>query len=107
MKKFRRILLVLTIVSIFASCKKKPTACFTIDVKTTAVNYPIKCDASCSKNVNNYYWLGEGIRKADSNDPAITTVSYNQPGTYTIKLEVTNGRNNYQQDMVSQTVKIY
>lgn len=94
-------------VSIFASCKKKPTACFTTDVKTTAVNYPIKCDASCSKNVNNYYWLGEGMRSPDSNDPAITTVSYNQPGTYTIKLEVTNGRNDYQQDIVSQTVKIY
>lgn len=96
------------IVSIFASCKKAPTACFTIDVKSPVPrNTPIRCDASCSKKAEKYYWLGEGTRTPDSNDPAITTVSYPLPGTYTIKLEVTNGRNDFQQDMVSQTVKIY
>lgn len=107
MKILKHILFAVTLISIFAGCKKKPTACFTTDVKTTAVNYPIKCDASCSKNAEKYYWLGEGTRTPDSNDPAITNVSYPLPGTYTIKLEVTNGRNDYQQDIVSQTVKIY
>lgn len=107
MNLLKQICFVLAIVTVFASCKKKPTACFTTDVKTTAVNYPIKCDASCSKNVKKYYWLGAGNRIPDSADPAIITVTYNQPGTYTIKLEVTNGRNDYQQDMISQIVKIY
>lgn len=107
MKILKQTIFALMIVSIFASCKKAPTACFTTDVKTTAVNYPIRCDASCSKKAEKYYWLGEGTRTPDSNDPAITTVTYPQPGTYTIKLQVTNGRNDFQQDMVSQTVKIY
>ncbi len=107
MKIVMQLLSILMLILVLASCKKKPTACFTTDLKTTGVNMPIKCDASCSKNAIKYFWLGDGVRTPDTNDPAISTVTYNQAGTFTIKLEVTNGKHDYQQDIVSQTVKIY
>ena len=104
MNKLKKILFTLTIVSIFAGCKKAPTACFTTDKTTAAINTPIKCDASCSKNAKLYVWLGHGTKVGITGNSSIVTYSYNLAGTYIIRLEVTNGG---KESVMSRYVNIY
>ena len=93
----RKLILMGAIIALSVSCSKEPTACFDLDKTTAGVNEIISVDASCSQNADSYMWLG-----GDEPDSVVTITgnassanegySYSQPGTYTIKLLVTNGK---------------
>lgn len=86
-------MLLFAIAFAFTSCKKEPTACFATDKSTAAVNSPIVCDASCSKEAGKYMWFAVTGGSLSGNASSSTeTYTFSSPGTYTIKLEVTNGK---------------
>lgn len=104
MKIVKQILSALTIMAVFAGCKKPPTACFTVDKSSAAVNTPIVCDGRCSKNAKIFNWLGTGIKIPGNELNSVDTIYFNLPGTYTIKLEVINTGKT---DITSVNVKVY
>lgn len=107
MKTLKQIIFALSVVTLFTSCRK-PKACFTIDKTSVPVNYPITCDGTCSKHAIRFYWLGPGIKHLNSQTQKINTISYTEPGTYSIKLEVTSGGLfEYNTDYTSRLVKVY
>ncbi len=74
---------VVVVAVITTSCSKTPTACFTADKVTVAVNEVVTLDASCSTSAHHYEWtFGDGAKAAD----AKTTHIYTTAGTYTVTL---------------------
>ena len=107
MKTLKQIVFALSLVMLFAGCRK-PKACFTIDKASVPVNTPITCDGSCSKHAIRFYWLGAGIKHLSSQTQKVNTMMYTEPGTYSIKLEVTSGGLfEYKTDYTSKLVKVY
>lgn len=104
MKIATHILSILAIMVLFAGCKKPPTACFTVNQSSVAVNSKIVCDGRCSKNAKIFNWLGTGIKIPGNELNSIDTIIYNMPGTYTIKLEVINSGKT---DITSVNVHVY
>ncbi len=105
MRNLKQLFCILILVSVFAACKKDPTACFTINTTSAPVNTLIKCDASCSKNVKEYIWLQTGLGYSAGNTSLDTiTYKFDVPGNYLIKLQVTNGR---KENIIAHTVTIY
>lgn len=104
MKIVKQILSVLVIMVLFSGCKKPPTACFTVDKTSAAINTPIVCDGRCSKDAKIYNWLGTGIKIPGNELNSVDTIYFNMPGTYAIKLEVINSGKT---DITSVNVNIY
>ena len=97
-------LYLLIMASVFTACKKNPTACFVIDKADVAVGSPINCDASCSKHAKEYIWLGTGDKVPNNESASKETFKFDAPGTYFIKLQVTNGGKD---DIISHRVTVY
>ncbi|GAA4013708.1 hypothetical protein GCM10022408_28530 [Hymenobacter fastidiosus] len=70
---------------LFASCSKKPEACFSVDKGSlsTKVNEEIQLNATCSNDADSYAWeYGDGAIEAG----AIVKHKYLKAGTYTVKM---------------------
>lgn len=98
--KFYQVLLIGTI---FVMSCKKPESCFFIDSSSDVykVNQGLKI-ISCSLEAKKYNWqFGDGSTQNDAG-PQVRH-SYNEPGMYTITLEVLNGTSKAQS---SQTITV-
>ncbi len=101
MKVFKFLFLVVIFAMTITGCSVEPEACLTVDKATALVDEPINCDASCSVNGETYHWMAiDGdvdytLTSDTSNDYASPTATYtfHEPGTFTIKVDVLNGRN--------------
>ena len=102
MKKLsQKIILILSVTLLFASCSKTPEACFTVDkLKTAKVNEEVQFNASCSKDADTYSWdFGDGNVGSGST----TKHKYPNAGDYTVKLTASNKKKSVTN---SQTVTI-
>ncbi len=101
MKKPILKLIVLTVV-VFASCTKKPNACFTLNENkgSAKVNEEVKFEANCSSNAKTYSW-DFGNTATDAGVSVKT--KYSTPGAYNVTLTVKNGSKS---DVNVQTITI-
>lgn len=81
------------LIAIFTACKKEPLACFSTNMAETTVGTPVTADGSCSDKAEKYMWFAvTGGSISGNGSSATETYTFSAPGTYTIKLEVTNGK---------------
>jgi PKD repeat protein len=94
-------LVVLTAVS-FASCTKKPSACFTLNENkgSAKVNEEVKFDATCSTNAKSYTW---DFGNTTSDAGVSVKTKYSIPGAYNVTLTTKNGSKS---DVNVQTITI-
>ena len=86
---FRPVLLSTVALLFFASCSKKPDACFTIEKgqPSSKLNDEVQVNAACSTDADSYVWdFGDGYSTTGST----AKHKYNAVGTFTIKLTAKN-----------------
>ena len=103
---FRRVLpVVLCLVFILAGCK--PHAIITIDRESGFAPLPVKFDASNStdkgKDIKEYSWDFDNDGKFDAFGIK-AKYTFNNPGAYTVRLRVTDSKNNISDTLI--TIKV-
>ena len=96
MKTFKLVLIVTCLCIGMASCTEKSAiACFTAPERAKQLD-KVSFDAGCSEKVKKYGWniVGTNTSGADlvsGQNDAVSVWSFNQPGDYTMSLQVSVG----------------
>ncbi len=102
MKKL--ILPMVALATVFASCTKEPTACFTPSPASAEVHQVVNL-TNCSEDADSYEWTITDTWFGTSSTLENPTMSWDEPGTYSVTLKAIS-KNEKKDDEVSSNVTV-